>query len=57
MNPRTYPPLIGLIKGLPKPGQIWTAEEKNRFMEVFAEVLDYCIPLQKMEIHDPKPND
>jgi hypothetical protein len=36
-------PFTGLLKHLPENG--WTREQRDRFLEVFAAILDFLVPI------------
>lgn len=40
-------PLSGLLATLPQGGSGWTQEARNKFVEVFQTMLDYCIPIRE----------
>jgi hypothetical protein len=39
------PPLAGLLTTLPKDG--WTQQERDRFVNAFTAMLDYCVPVRE----------
>jgi len=39
------PALAGLLASLPKPGDSWTREARDRFVSIFPGTLDFCYPV------------
>ncbi|MCH8863298.1 MAG: DUF5343 domain-containing protein [Proteobacteria bacterium] len=39
------PPLAGLLASLPPEGQGWTQGQRDKFVNTFGAVLDFCIPI------------
>ena len=45
-HPSSLPaPLAGLLENLPAEGDVWTKEEREKFMATFGTVLDFCFPI------------
>ncbi len=45
-HPSAIPaPLDGLLAKLPAEGDVWTKEEREKFMATFGTVLDFCFPI------------
>lgn len=38
-------PLSGLLSGLPQEGNGWTKEKRQKFIDTFTAVLDFCFPV------------
>jgi hypothetical protein len=43
--PGLPPALAGLLSSLPKTGEGWTQVERDRFVQTFGAVLDFCFPI------------
>jgi hypothetical protein len=39
------PPIAGLLTSLPSPDEGWSKAKRDRFVQTFAAVLDYCFPV------------
>lgn len=45
-SPGAFPPAIaGLLASLPKEGEGWTQERRNKFVDTFGAVVDFCFPI------------
>jgi hypothetical protein len=52
--PNLAPPLAGLLATLPPSG--WTKTDRDRFVNAFTVMLDYCIPVRtEAELHEEQP--
>jgi hypothetical protein len=52
--PNLAPPLAGLLSTLPKSG--WTKNDRERFVNAFTVMLDYCIPVRtEAELREEQP--
>lgn len=47
--PSLPPALAGLLSSLPKNGESWSKADRDRFVQTFAAVLDFCFPVQEPE--------
>jgi hypothetical protein len=41
--------LAGLLSNLPPEGQGWTQEKRDKFIDTFGVVLDFCFPINEDE--------
>ena len=46
-------PLAGLLSSLPPEGQGWTQERRNKFVDTFGAVIDFCFPIVEQPAPDP----
>lgn len=44
-QPSIPAPIAGMLSSLPKPGEAWTREERDRFVSTLGTVLDFCFPV------------
>lgn len=45
-------PLAGLLSSLPPEGQGWSQERRNKFVDTFGAVIDFCVPI----VEQPAPS-
>lgn len=45
-------PLAGLLSSLPPEGQGWSQERRNKFVDTFGAVIDFCFPI----VEQPAPD-
>ena len=45
-------PLAGLLSSLPPEGQGWTQERRNKFVDTFGAVIDFCFPIMEQPAPD-----